>query len=72
MPRDDKRDGVRWSGSCSLKLVELGSKEDPDLEKMWVLRSRSATREEPHSCNYTTGCDVGIDCITDSEVISEN
>ena len=65
--RDNKRDSVRWSGSCSLRLVKLGSEEDPDLKKTWVVRSRSVTKEEePHS--YATGCDVGINCITDSEV----
>ena len=69
--RDDKQDSVRWSGSCSLRLVELGSEGDPDLKKTWVVRSRSATKEEePHSYNYAVGCDVGIDCIMDSEVTS--
>ena len=53
--------------------MELGSEEDPDLEKMWVVRSRSATKEEePHSYDYAAGCDVGIDCIMDSDVISES
>ena len=67
--RDNNRDSVRWSGSCSLRLVELGSEEDPDLKKTWVVGSRSVNKEkEPHSYNYTAGCDVSINCITDSEV----
>ena len=26
--------------------------------------------EEPHSYNYAMGCDVGIDCVANSEVTS--
>ena len=52
VPRDNKWDGVRWSGSCSLKWVKRGSEEDPDLEKTWVVRSRSVTRRRGTSLIY--------------------
>ena len=66
--RDDKWDSVRQSGSCSLRLVELGSGEDPDPEVTQVEISRSVVKEgKPHKC-YTTGCDVDINCVEDSEV----
>ena len=45
--RDDKQDGVRWSGSCSLRLVEPGSKEDPDPEEMRVVNKQI--------CNWERG-----------------
>ena len=66
--RDDKRDSVRQSGSCSLRLVELGSGEDPDPEVMQVEIGRSAVKEgKPHKC-YAAGCDVNFTCVEDSEV----
>ena len=35
------------------------------------MRSRSATEEEePHLDDYAVGCDVGIDCLVDSDVTS--
>ena len=53
--------------------MELGSEEDPDLGRRWVVSSRSVTEEEkPHLDDYTAGCDVGIDCLADSDDTSLN
>ena len=38
---DDKWNGVRQSGSCSLGLVELGSGENPDPEVMRVVNRQT-------------------------------
>ena len=73
VPRDDK-----WGGEVVWQLFSevvsgAGKWGRPWSGKTWVVRSRSVTKEEePHLDEYAVGCDVGINCLADSDVISES